>query len=152
MIKNLAIAIIGLLVLSGCSSTKKSSGNISTSSEASLISDFERNVGDRVFFDYDSSSLSASSKTQLEKQAEWLKTHPSMSVVVEGHCDERGTREYNLALGERRAEAAKKYLLNQGIEARRLSTISYGKERPAVIGNNEDGWKQNRRSVTVVSY
>lgn len=108
-------------------------------------------VGDRVFFDYDKSSLSDDAQKTLQKQADWLKTNASTSVTLEGHCDERGTREYNIALGERRAASAKKYLVSLGIKASRISTISYGKERPAVLGHNEAAWAQNRRAVTVVT-
>lgn len=113
--------------------------------------DLAQNVGDRVFYDYDSAMLSAESQRTLERQAAWLKQYPNMSVTVEGHCDERGTREYNLALGERRAASAKKYLVGLGVAANRISTISYGKERPAVIGSDESAWAQNRRAVTVVT-
>jgi peptidoglycan-associated lipoprotein len=108
------------------------------------------NVGDRVFFDYDKFDLKGPARATLDKQAAWLKQYPQVRLSVEGHCDERGTREYNLALGERRANAAKNYLINQGIAASRLSTISYGKERPVVLGSNESAWAQNRRSVSVV--
>jgi peptidoglycan-associated lipoprotein len=108
------------------------------------------NVGDRVFFDFDKSDLRPDAIEQLNRQAEWLKANPSITVVIEGHCDERGTREYNLALGERRASAAKQYLESVGIDAGRMETISYGKERPAVLGSNEEAWAQNRRAVLVV--
>lgn len=114
-------------------------------------SDLTQNVGDRVFFDYDSSSLSAEAQSTLQRQAAWLKQYGDVSVTIEGHCDERGTREYNLALGERRAAAAKKYLVSLGIPSSRVSTISYGKERPAVIGSDESAWSQNRRAVSVVT-
>ena len=93
----------------------------------------------------------AEAQQTLTHQAEWLKQYSKVNVTVEGHCDERGTREYNLALGERRAAAAKKYLVGTGIAANRISTISYGKERPAVIGSDESAWSQNRRAVTVVA-
>lgn len=112
--------------------------------------DFVENVGDRVFFALDSSSLTSEGRSTLDKQAAWLKKYSSTKVTVEGHADERGTREYNLALGERRALAAKNYLTAAGIEASRLTTISYGKERPAVVGNTEAAYSQNRRGVTVV--
>lgn len=108
------------------------------------------NVGDRVFFAYNQSDLSAEARATLDRQAAWLKKYSSTSVTVEGHADERGTREYNLALGERRATAVKNYLVADGISAARLKTVSYGKERPAVIGSNEAAWAQNRRGVTVV--
>ncbi len=109
------------------------------------------NVGDRVFFDFDKFNLKPDARKTLEKQAAWLKANPSVRVTVEGHCDERGTREYNLALGERRANAAKDYLVSLGINPSRLKTISYGKERPVAMGSNEAAWAQNRRSVTVVT-
>ncbi len=109
------------------------------------------NVGDRVFFAYDKSDLSQAARTTLDKQATWLKQYGQNRVVVEGHCDERGTREYNLALGERRANSAKSYLINQGIAAARVTTISYGKERPVALGANEAAYSQNRRAVTVVA-
>jgi peptidoglycan-associated lipoprotein len=113
--------------------------------------DLTQNVGDRVFFGYDSSSLSGEAQSTLQRQSEWLKQHSDVSVTLEGHCDERGTREYNIALGERRATAAKKYLVGLGIPSSRISTISYGKERPAVIGSDESAWSQNRRAVSVVT-
>lgn len=113
--------------------------------------DLAQNVGDRVFYDTDSSTLNGEAQHVLERQAAWLKQYSNVAVTVEGHCDERGTREYNLALGERRAAAAKKYLVGLGIPANRLSTISYGKERPAVIGSDDSSWGQNRRAVTVVT-
>ena len=108
------------------------------------------NVGDRVFFDYDSAQLDSDAQELLHEQAAWLKQHSNTSITIEGHCDERGTREYNLALGEQRAQAVKNWLILLGIDSSRLSTISYGKERPAVIGSNDGAWGQNRRSVTTV--
>ena len=108
-------------------------------------------VGDRVFFGYDSAELDGDAKELLQAQAAWLKQYNKTSIIVEGHCDERGTREYNLALGERRAQAVKNYLNGLGIDASNMSTISYGKERPAVVGSNDDAWGQNRRSVTKVN-
>lgn len=113
--------------------------------------DFEANVGDRVFFALDSSVLSSEAQATLGRQAAWLKQYPNTSVVLEGHADERGTREYNLALGERRANAAKNYLTGLGVDASRISVTSYGKERPAVLGHDERAWSQNRRAVTVIS-
>ncbi len=108
------------------------------------------NVGDRVFFGYDRYDVSAEAQEILKRQADWLRQYPNVSVTIEGHCDERGTREYNLALGERRATAVKNYLVALGIEASRVNTISYGKEQPAVLGSNEESWAQNRRGVTRV--
>jgi len=113
------------------------------------IEDFRVNVGDRVFFAYDKFDLSADARRTLERQAAWLKQYASVRLAVEGHADERGTREYNLALGERRANAAKDYLVALGVPASRLTTVSYGKERPSVLGSNEAAWSQNRRGVSV---
>ena len=112
--------------------------------------DFVLNVGDRVFFAFDKYNLTPEARRTLERQAAWLQRFPSVTATIEGHCDERGTREYNLALGERRANAAKAYLVALGVDANRLSTISYGKERPEALGSNEAAWAQNRRAVTVV--
>lgn len=109
------------------------------------------NVGDRVFFDFDKSVLKPAAQRTLERQAAWLKQYPSVVITIEGHCDERGTREYNLALGERRATAAKNFLVALGIDPGRIDTLSYGKERPAALGHNEAAWSQNRRAVTVVN-
>lgn len=110
-----------------------------------------REAGDRVFFALDSSELSSESRATLTKQADFLKNRSELKLTIEGHCDERGTREYNLALGERRANAVKKFLTGAGISSSRLNTISYGKERPAVVGSNEEAWAQNRRGVSVVT-
>lgn len=108
------------------------------------------NVGDRVFFGYDRFDLTPEGQHTLDLQAEWLRKYPNVRVTIEGHCDERGTREYNLALGDRRANSVKSYLVALGIDPSRIDTISYGKERPAVLGSNPAAWQQNRRSVTVV--
>ena len=108
------------------------------------------NVGDRVYFEYDSAELDADAQELLQHQAAWFKQHNILSITVEGHCDERGTREYNLALGEKRAQAVKNYL-NGLVVLPTINTISYGKERPAVIGSNDGAWSQNRRSVTKVN-
>ena len=113
--------------------------------------DFFVNVGDRIFFDLDKSEISEKAAATLKKQAAWLQKYQDRKIVVEGHCDERGTREYNLALGEKRAQSVKNYLISLGISSDRVTTISYGKERPAVIGSNDGAWAQNRRSVTLVN-
>lgn len=110
-----------------------------------------QDVTDRVFFAYDSSVIDSEGQGVLGRQAEWLKANSSVKITLEGHADERGTREYNIALGERRASAAKNFLVSQGIEASRISTVSYGKERPAIVGNEEGSWSQNRRAVTVLA-
>jgi len=109
------------------------------------------NVGDRVFFGYDQSDLSYEARTTLERQAAWMKQYPAVTVTIEGHADERGTREYNLALGERRASSVRSYLMSLGVDANRINTISYGKERPAVPESTAAAWSQNRRGVTVVN-
>lgn len=108
------------------------------------------NVGDRVFFGYDSYALTSGGRETLNGQARWLQQYPALSVTVEGHADERGTREYNLALGDRRANAVKEYLVALGVNTSRMNVISYGKERPAVAGANDAAWAQNRRGVTIV--
>jgi peptidoglycan-associated lipoprotein len=113
--------------------------------------DLAATAGDRVYFAYDKSDISPEARAILTKQSDWLKKNANVTVTVEGHCDERGTREYNLALGERRATAVKNVLVALGIPANRVSTISYGKERPAVVGSTEAAWAQNRRGVTVVN-
>ncbi len=144
---------------SGSSSSSDSStsaeGTITETSGSGIVSgsqeDLIVNVGDRVFFGYDSSDLDSDALELLQDQVAWLKQNSGVSVTIEGHCDERGTREYNLALGEKRAQAVKNYLIGLGISPDRVSTISYGKERPAVVGSNDGAWAQNRRSVTIVN-
>lgn len=112
--------------------------------------DLAVNVGDRVFFGYDRHDLTSEARQVLELQARWLQQYPSTQVIIEGHADERGTREYNLALGDRRATAVRNYLIAMGVDARRIRTISYGKEQPAVLGAGPQVWAQNRRAVTIV--
>ena len=131
----------------GGPSSASASASIKPGSQEDLIV----NVGDRVFFAYDSAELDADAQELLLYQATWFKEHDIQSITIEGHCDERGTREYNLALGEKRAQAVKDYLLTYGISGNRIAVISYGKERPAVVGSNEGAWSQNRRSVTKVN-
>ena len=140
---------------SSSSSDVSSEGTITETSGSGIVSgsqeDLIVNVGDRVFFEYDSSDLDSDALELLQDQVAWLKQNSDVSVTIEGHCDERGTREYNLALGEKRAQAVKNYLIGLGINPDRVSTISYGKERPAVVGSNDGAWAQNRRSVTIVN-
>lgn len=107
------------------------------------------NVGDRVFFGYDQFDLTAEARATIERQSQWMKGN-QVSVIIEGHCDERGTREYNLALGEKRATAVRNYLIANGVAPNRVQTISYGKERPVVLGSDNVSWAQNRRGVMVV--
>ncbi len=160
--------LAAVALLAACETAPESSGNTQSAGGASSTSgssaapmskvtippgsqeDLVVNVGDRVFFAFDSSELSADARAALEKQAAWIKRFGGTRVVIEGHADERGTREYNLALGERRANAAKDYLVALGLNPSRIKTISYGKERPAALGHNEAAWAQNRRAVTVV--
>ena len=129
----------------GGPSSASASASIKPGSQEDLIV----NVGDRVFFAYDSAELDADAQELLLYQATWFKEHDIQSITIEGHCDERGTREYNLALGERRANAVKDYLMTYGISGNRISVISYGKERPVNSGSDPLAWSQNRRSVTV---
>ncbi len=140
---------------SSSGSDVSSEGTITETSGSGIVSgsqeDLIVNVGDRVFFGYDSSDLDSDALELLQDQVAWLKQNADVSVTIEGHCDERGTREYNLALGEKRAQAVKNYLIGLGINPDRISTISYGKERPAVVGSNDGAWAQNRRSVTLVN-
>jgi peptidoglycan-associated lipoprotein len=154
-----ALAMVALVA--GCSSKSETSGTDTTGTTAGVTStsstvqpgseaDLAQNVGDRVFFELDKSELSQEARQTLDRQAAWLKRFPSVHVGIEGHCDERGTREYNMALGARRANTAKAYLVALGIDSGRLSTVSYGAERPAVLGTGEAVWSQNRRAVTVV--
>ena len=152
--------IVGLLFLAACADKTPAGGNAGgggagaggvTQVTPGSAQDFVQNVGDRVFFDFDKSVIKPEGRTTLQRQAEWLKKYPNVTVTIEGHCDERGTREYNLALGERRATAVRNALVALGIPASRTKTISYGKERPAVLGSNEAAWAQNRRGVTVLN-
>ena len=164
MFKKLLCLTAALILVSACDTTgsNEGEGGVNGSYGANgngahgaahpgTQEDLVVNVGDRVFFDLDKSDLSSEAQATLDRQATWLKKYATAKITLEGHCDERGTREYNLALGERRATAAKNYLVAAGVEAGRLNTVSYGKERPAVVGSNEAAWAQNRRAVTVVA-
>ena len=131
---------------SSSTETGSSSYSYDTDPKTALIK-----VGDRVLFGYDSSELDDDDRAILNNQSKFLNQNPSLKVTIQGHCDERGTREYNLALGEKRAQSVKNYLISLGISSDRVSTISYGKERPAVVGSNDGAWAQNRRSVTIVN-
>jgi peptidoglycan-associated lipoprotein len=113
--------------------------------------DLAATAGDRVFFAYDQSDISSEGQQILQRQADWLKRYPQVSITIEGHCDERGTREYNLALGERRASGVKNVLVALGIPSARIQTISYGKERPIVVGSDEAGYAQNRVGITTIN-
>ena len=130
---------------SGATSESTTSYSYDTDPKTALIK-----VGDRVLFGYDSSELDDEDRSVLDNQAKFLNQNPSLKVTIEGHCDERGTREYNLALGEKRASAVKDYLISVGINSERVSVVSYGKERPQVLGSNKAAWSMNRRSVTTI--
>tara|TARA_B100000242_G_scaffold283251_1_gene245310 strand:- start:1328 stop:1819 length:492 start_codon:yes stop_codon:yes gene_type:complete len=153
--KNTFLIIILSLVVSACATKKTSAPKIEGQMQGDVYTGTDTvkyladGVPDRVFFATNESILTTKSRDTLRKQASWLRENSGVNVVVEGHADERGTREYNLALGERRANAAKDYLITYGISADRISVISYGKERPVDSGSNPLSWSKNRRSVTV---
>ena len=151
-----------LLLLAACSSTPPAPppapsgpagppGGVTGAAVPGSQQDLAQTAGDRVFFEYDRSDITPEAQQILQRQTEWLQHYPNVTVTIEGHCDERGTREYNLALGERRANAAKQVLIAAGIPSSRLSTISYGKDRPVVPGSTEEAWAQNRVAITTVN-
>ena len=148
----LVVVFVLALAVAGCSN-KPNDPALAGASNTSPGSpqDFVVNVGDRVFFESDSSELTSQSVATLEKQAQWLQTYNRYSFTIEGHADERGTREYNIALGARRAQSVRSYLASRGIDANRMRTISYGKERPVAVCNDISCWSQNRRAVTVLN-
>ena len=164
------VAVLSTILLSSCETvsqkvmSKSSASDSKTRSAASgtaikslfaktkqTASDKLIAVGDRVLFDYDSASLDSSSKILLDAQSRFLRANTDLNFIVEGHCDERGTREYNLALGEQRATAVRDYLVIQRIDPDRIKVISYGKEKPAVVGSNGMAWSKNRRAVTIIN-
>ena len=149
--KKLLIIALSGLVLTACATQKKSSGKLSGDvyTGSDTVEYLATGVKDRVFFATNKSTLTTASRDTLRKQAAWMRKKKDLTFAIEGHADERGTREYNLALGERRANAAKDYLMTYGISGSRLSVISYGKERPVNSGSTPLAWSQNRRSVTV---
>jgi peptidoglycan-associated lipoprotein len=149
-----AAVLVAALAISACAKNPaQDAAALAASGRAAPGSaqDFAVNVGDRVFFDTDSSELSSTAQATLAKQATWLQQYARYNVTIEGHADERGTREYNFALGARRAENTKEYLIARGIPASRIRTISYGKERPVATCNDISCWSQNRRAVTVLT-
>ena len=162
MLKKLFMLIVAGFFLASCATTTEQGGEVdSTSASASSSSggeitagtqeDLIVNVGDRVFFEFDSSELTVDAQATLDAQAAWLMQYPDTNITVEGHADERGTREYNLALGDKRAFSVYSYLAQAGIDTNRMEYVSWGKERPEVIGSDETAYSQNRRGVTIVS-
>ena len=151
----LALALCCVLALTACS--KKNTPNLEAanaglgSSAPGSEADFATNVGDRIYFVVDQADLTPEGEEILGKQAAWLQQYPGVSIQMEGHSDERGTREYNIALSARRATAAREFLISQGVEASRISSIAYGKERPAALCDADQCWSQNRRAVTVIT-
>jgi peptidoglycan-associated lipoprotein len=148
--------LMAVALLTACSSTKEEAPAPVAQAPTSSIApgsaeDFRVNVGDTVFFDLDQHSVRADAQAVLQKQAAWLKQYPQVKLMVEGHCDERGTREYNLALGDRRAYAVKEFLVSLGVDASRLQTKSFGKERPTCTESDDSCWQQNRRGYSVIS-
>jgi len=149
-LKRLLIVLVASVALTACAAQKKTgmmTGDVYTGSDT--VEYLATGVKDRVFFATNKSTLTTAARDTLRKQAAWMRKQKKVSVTVEGHADERGTREYNLALGERRANAVKDYLMTYGISGSRISVISYGKERPVNSGSTPLAWSQNRRSVTV---
>jgi peptidoglycan-associated lipoprotein len=156
-----AILFVAALGVAACSSNKDQTagggfgagaGGVGGAGAATPGSaqDFVVNVGDRVFFETDSTDLTPTAATTLDRQAQWLSRYPNYAVLLEGHADERGTREYNFSLGARRAQAVRDYLASRGIQGNRIRTVSYGKERPVAVCNDISCWSQNRRVVTVL--
>jgi peptidoglycan-associated lipoprotein len=145
-------ALAAALSIAACANTATGpQANAGAQAAPGSQQDFLVNVGDRVFFDTDSSALSAQARATLDKQAQWLTNYGQYTFTIEGHADERGTREYNLALGARRAQTVRDYLVSRGIAANRMHTISYGKERPVAVCDDISCWSQNRRAVTVLN-
>jgi len=175
---SLLLTILSVLMLSACGGKAKESGDVSADgygmSDRQVMTDPDMgvtgqeiggdqygpvpgsqqdlvvNVGDRVFFDYDQYDLRPEARATLERQAEWMRQYPGVHLIIQGHTDERGTREYNLALGEKRASSVRNYMVALGITADRIEVVSFGKERPAVLGSTPSAWSQNRRSVSVI--
>jgi peptidoglycan-associated lipoprotein len=146
-----AVAIMAALTIAACANKTNQLEGAGMSAAPGSQQDFVVNVGDRVFFETDQTDLTPQARATLDKQAQWLAQYNRYTFTVEGHADERGTREYNIALGARRAQTVREYLISRGIEANRMRTISYGKERPVAVCNDISCWSQNRRAVTVLN-
>ena len=145
-----AAVVLGALAIAACAKQQPDQTAMAGAAVPGSQQDFIVNVGDRVFFETDSSELTTQARATLDKQAQWLNQYNRYAFTVEGHADERGTREYNIALGARRAQTVREYLVSRGIMAQRMHTISYGKERPVAVCNDISCWSQNRRAVTVL--
>lgn len=157
-----AIALVAAIAVAGCASDEQAAtttgtgGNTGGSTSASgpapnTVAYFNQVVGDRVLFATDQHRLDGDAQSTLQRQAQWLSSNPGTNVTIEGHADERGTRQYNLALGARRANSVRRYLIAQGVEANRLRAVTFGKERPVAVGSDPASWSQNRRGVSVVA-
>jgi peptidoglycan-associated lipoprotein len=146
-----AVFVLGALAIAGCAKQPDQTAAIAGAATPGSQQDFIVNVGDRVFFESDSSELTPQARDTLDKQAQWLNQYSRYAFTIEGHADERGTREYNIALGARRAQTVQAYLASRGVMAQRMHTISYGKERPVAVCNDISCWSQNRRAVTVLN-
>ena len=147
-------ALTAVALLAACASKDNTAGTGGGTATSGPVpgsqEDLVANVGDRVFFDFDRSSLRDDARSTLDRQAGWLAKYPQVNVQVAGNCDDRGTEEYNLALGQRRANTSRDYLVARGVAGARISTISYGKDRPTALGDNEQAWAQNRNAITSV--
>lgn len=155
--KYLSLLFASFLIVSGCETIGGSSSSSDSpsyaygdSKQANLQGYLQNEIGDRVYFETNKHNINSAAAFTLEAQANWLNSTPGFQIIIEGHCDERGTREYNLALGERRANSVKEFLVSLGVDSGRITTISYGKERPAADGSTSESWAENRRSVTIV--
>ena len=146
-----ATVVLAALAIAGCAKQQIDQTAMAGSAAPGSQQDFVVNVGDRVFFESDSSELTPQAVGTLEKQAQWLRSYHQYAFLIEGHADERGTREYNIALGARRAQSVRAYMTSRGIDGSRMRTISYGKERPVAVCNDISCWSQNRRAVTVLN-
>ena len=147
----IVLAIFGFLVIAACSNANKEGLDNGVNATPGSTQHFVVTVGDRVFFNTDQTTLTSLARSTLDKQAEWLNKYSNYTITIEGHADERGTREYNIALGARRASATRNYLVSKGVAASRLRTISFGKERPVAVCDDISCWSQNRRAVTVLA-
>ena len=152
ILQGLKLAAVLVVALSmGACAKNAADGAMASAATPGSQQDFVVNVGDRVFFETDSTELTPQSRATLEKQAQWLQTYGQYTFTIEGHADERGTREYNIALSNRRAHTVRDYLISRGIPAQRMRTVAYGKERPVAVCNDISCWSQNRRAVTVLN-